>query len=273
MPDRDLISIGRFARLTGLSVGALRHYDEHGILAPASVNPETSYRMYHRDQVESALLVGLLRGMDMPLEEVRAFLAADADERRRRLDRHRARIQARADRLHGILHHLSQETPMTTPSVPTTAGAQLDPEAHRRLGAELFNHVWRLLEAEDRSAEQDDEMIHAAHASRWHWSRTGVEDLNQRLAVGEWQCSRVYAVLGRGEPALFHARRCLERAERGDVERWAVASAYEAMARASSVAGDRAAFEEWRERARSASAAIEDDEEREVIEGDLATLG
>ena len=162
---------------------------------------------------------------------------------------------------------------MTTPSVPTTAGDQLDAEAHRRLGAELFNHVWRLLEADERNAEQNDEMLHAAHASRWHWSRTAVEDLNQRLAVGEWQCSRVYAVLGRGEPALFHARRCLERVERGGVESWAVASAYEAMARASSVAGDRAAFEEWRERARSAAAAIEDDEDREVIEGDLATLG
>jgi hypothetical protein len=80
-------------------------------------------------------------------------------------------------------------------------------------------------------------------------------------------------VLGRGEPALFHARRCLERVERGDAEAWAVASAYEAMARASSVAGDRNSFEEWRERARGAVEAIQDPEEREVIEGDLATLG
>ncbi len=162
---------------------------------------------------------------------------------------------------------------MTSPSLPATAGDLLDAEAHRRLAAELFNYVWRLLEAEARGPDQDDEMIHAAHASRWHWSRTGVDDLNQRLAVGEWQCSRVYAVLGRGEPALFHARRCLERVERGDVEPWAVASAYEAMARASSVAGDRNAFEEWRERTRRATAALDDAEEREVIEGDLATLG
>jgi DNA-binding transcriptional MerR regulator len=273
MPDRDLISIGRFARLTGLSVGALRHYDEHGILTPASVNPETSYRMYRRDQVETALLIRLLRDMDVSLDEIRAFLAANTDERRGRLARHRARIQARADRLHGILHHLNQETPMTSPATPTSAGDLLEAAAHRRLAAELFNHVWRLLEAEERTREDDDEMIHAAHASRWHWSRTGVDDLNQRLAVGEWQCSRVYAVLGRGEPALFHARRCLDRVERGGVESWAVASAYEAMARASSVAGDRAAFDEWRERARSAADEIEDAEDREVIDGDLATLG
>jgi hypothetical protein len=153
------------------------------------------------------------------------------------------------------------------------SGAELlDADTHRRLGAELFNHVWRLLEAEDRSSEQDDELVHAAHASRWHWSRSGAADLAQRLAVGEWQCSRVYAVLGRGEPALHHARRCVEMTDAGGLEDWVTASAYEAMARASSVAGDREAFEEWRERARMATAAIADEEDREVVEGDLATL-
>jgi hypothetical protein len=148
----------------------------------------------------------------------------------------------------------------------------LDPDTHRQVGVALFNHVWRLLETDERTAEQDDEMVHAAHASRWHWSRTGVSDLPQRLAVGEWQCSRVYAVLGRGEPALHHARRCLALVEAGGLEEWVAASAYEAMARASSVAGDRAAFEEWRARARAAADEITDEGDREVIEGDLATL-
>ena len=43
----------------------------------------------------------------------------------------------------------------------------------------------RLLEVEARTASQDDEMVHAAHASFWHWSRSEVDDLPQRLAVGE----------------------------------------------------------------------------------------
>ena len=148
----------------------------------------------------------------------------------------------------------------------------LDADQHRQLAAHLFDHVWSLLETEDRSQEQDDEMAHAAHASRWHWSQTGVSDLRQRLAVGEWQCSRVYAVLERGEPALFHARRCVELAAAEGIEDWAVAASYEAMARASRVAGDRRAFEEWREKARTATAAIAEDEDREVIENDLASL-
>ena len=44
MSESELLSIGRFARLTGLSIGALRHYDEMGLLPPAAVSPETGYR-------------------------------------------------------------------------------------------------------------------------------------------------------------------------------------------------------------------------------------
>src|SRR5215211_4699724 len=82
-----------------------------------------------------------------------------------------------------------------------------DAQVHRRLAAELFNRVWSLLEQTDRSQSDDDTVLHAAHASRFHWGEVG-EPVN--FARGEWQVSRVYAVLGRSEPALFHARRCLE---------------------------------------------------------------
>jgi DNA-binding transcriptional MerR regulator len=270
MSQPDLMSIGRFARQCGLTIGALRHYDRHGLLVPRAVDEGTAYRYYGPDQVDSARLIAALRDLDMPLPEIRAYLGADADERRERLARHRARLQARADRLHRILHQSSKEIPMSDPLL--SSAELLDAEVHRRLGVELFNFVWRLMEAEERTVEQDDEMVHAAHASAWHWSRSAADDLAQRLAVAEWQCSRVYAVLGRAEPALHHARRCVAMAEAGGLEDWVSASAYEAMARASSVAGDRAAFEQWRDRARAATEAIGDEEEREVIEGDLATL-
>jgi hypothetical protein len=89
---------------------------------------------------------------------------------------------------------------------------------HRRLGVELYNHVWTLLELPLRTPEQDDELIHAAHASRYHWSQAGTP---KNLARGEWQVSRVYAVLGRAEPALWHARRCLAYVEAAeDAEDW-----------------------------------------------------
>jgi hypothetical protein len=151
---------------------------------------------------------------------------------------------------------------------PATS-AQLDPATERALAVALFNRVWALLETADRSPAQTDEMIHAAHASRYHWSVVG-EPAN--LARGEWQCSRVYAVIGRGEPALWHARRCLEILEAAGIGDWDLAAAYEAMARASAVAGDGEAARTWAERSRAACAAIAEDEDRRIVEADLATL-
>lgn len=116
-------------------------------------------------------------------------------------------------------------------------------------------------------------MIHAVHASRWHRARADGSGV-QHLRRGEWQCSPAYATLGRGEPAVWHARRCVEHAEAAaDVaESFDVPSSYEAMARALAVVGDRAAAEEWRARARAAIAAIDIPEDSQVIEQDLATL-
>ena len=158
---------------------------------------------------------------------------------------------------------------MTTPT--TDALSDIDGATHRALGVALFNHVWTLLDKPDRSPAETDEMIHAAHASRFHWSRAeGAETFN--LARGEWQCSRVYAVLGRGEPALWHARRCVAINEAAGTADWDIASAYEAMARANAVAGDPGAAAEWKARATAALDGIADKDDREVIEGDLATL-
>ncbi len=149
------------------------------------------------------------------------------------------------------------------------SSTELDPTIERSLAAGLFNRVWTLLETPDRTDAQVDEMIHAAHASRYHWGRVG-EPVN--LARGEWQCARVYSVLGRGEPALWHARRCLAINEAGGGEDFDLPTAYEAMARAHLVAGDAAGCAEWKGRALAALGGIADPEDREVLERDLATL-
>ena len=46
---------------------------------------------------------------------------------------------------------------------------RLDASVERQLAAGLFNQVWVLLDKRDRSAGDDDQMVHAAHASRYHW--------------------------------------------------------------------------------------------------------
>lgn len=98
---QDLLAIGRFARLTGLSIKALRLYDERGLLRPAFVDVGSGYRYYRREQVAAARTIRLLRGVDMPLDEIRSLLrAADVHGARTVLTRHRERLEQRiaADR-------------------------------------------------------------------------------------------------------------------------------------------------------------------------------
>jgi hypothetical protein len=154
----------------------------------------------------------------------------------------------------------------TQPAAPILSG-----EEHRRLAADLFNQVWTLMETPDRTPEQTDAMIHAAHASRHHWSHaSGARPEN--MARGEWQCSRVYAVLGRGEPALWHARRVLEICEANGIGDWDLAFAYEALARAHAVAGNRQEVERYLIHAREAGEKIAEDDDRELLLSDLATI-
>jgi DNA-binding transcriptional MerR regulator len=281
--DDDLLSIGRFARLTGLSVGALRHYDELDLLRPADIDRFTGYRRYRRAQLETARTIARLRDLEVPLEEIRDVLAMDdPGEQRRRLAVHRARIVARSDRLTRLLHVVGRMTdgkdPIMTNATTDAAAAtsvQLDPATHRQLGVDLFNSTWTLIEKPDRTPFETDEMIHRAHASRWHWARAaGSRPVN--LARGEWLCSRVYATLGRAEPAAWHARRCLEITEsigeEDGRESWDLPAAYEAMARAAHVAGDAASTALWKAKGMEALAMIEDLDDADPIKQDLDTL-
>jgi hypothetical protein len=147
-----------------------------------------------------------------------------------------------------------------------SSGSAAGSEARQR-GVDLFNEVWRLIE----SREDDDRMLHAAHASRFNWG-DAPECKPENLARGEWLVSRVYVLLGRGEPAVWHARRCLEWCEHGGLGDWDLAYAYEALARASGVAGDGGAAAEWKAKARAAGDEIADAEDREHFDEDFATL-
>jgi hypothetical protein len=136
---------------------------------------------------------------------------------------------------------------------------------HRRLGVDLFNEVWRLME----SREDDDRMIHAAHASRFHWGEAP-ECKPENLARGEWQVSRMYSVAGLAEPALRHARCCLDHCEANGLGDWDLAYAYEQSRVHTKTAGkDRqaAAYKKL-----AADVPIAEADDREHFAEDLATL-
>jgi hypothetical protein len=142
---------------------------------------------------------------------------------------------------------------------------------HRQLGVEAFNHTWTLMEKSGRSRDEDDEMLHEAHASAYHWLKAP-EGRPENRARSEWQCSRVYTVLGRAEPALHHARRCLELCEEHGIGDWDLAFAHEALARAYATAGRAEDAGRHELLAREAVGQIADEEDREHLLEALETL-
>jgi len=147
--------------------------------------------------------------------------------------------------------------------------ATIDAVQHRKLAVELFNHVWTLLDTPQRTAAQETEMIHAAHASRHHW---GVVGQPVNFAIGEWQLARVYSVLRRPEPSLYHARLALKWAQDHDLGPFHVGCACEALARANGIAGDGAESERWLSAARECLARITDEEDAKTLRDDLASV-
>ncbi len=71
--------IGGLARLSRLSLKALRLYDAEGLLVPAWVDPDSGYRYYAAEQVRTATTIALLRSLDVPLSTIREVLEAPDD--------------------------------------------------------------------------------------------------------------------------------------------------------------------------------------------------
>jgi hypothetical protein len=140
---------------------------------------------------------------------------------------------------------------------------------HRRFGAGLFNETWELIEKQDRSADEDDEMLGAAFASRLHWGPIG-DAANH--ATGDWQIAHVPSLLGHGELAVHFAEKALRTIESAGIGDFMLASALEGVARAYAAAGNRPERDRYVELATRALDGIADPEDRTMIEEQLSTV-
>src|SRR5262249_50299744 len=103
-----LLSIGRFARWSGLTVKALRHYDEIGLLRPAHVDDWTGYRWYEPSQVRDAVAIRRLRALRVPLERIAVLVHADEATLREALEVHRAQLEGELVETRQILTELDR---------------------------------------------------------------------------------------------------------------------------------------------------------------------
>ena len=133
---------------------------------------------------------------------------------------------------------------------------------HHWFAAECNNRAWDLAEKAERSADEDREMLLAAYAATFHWSKTG-KPINEMRA--DFLLGHTLALSGDGVAAMKHARRCLDWCEAHSCEDWDIAFAHAGLAHAAAFRGDAGLHAEHFARAGSFGRAIKDSEDRKVF--------
>jgi hypothetical protein len=141
-------------------------------------------------------------------------------------------------------------------------------EAQSQFAKSTNGRVWELLENDKRTQFENEEMLHAAHASLYHWLCAGTGLNHQR---GLWMVAKVHTVLGNSSRALHYANRCLELTEMHSelMEDFDIAFAYECVARANALSGNDKTARSFLAKAVEAGSKISDDEDREIFFADF----
>ena len=143
--------------------------------------------------------------------------------------------------------------------------------AHKYFSAECFNQAWDLIDKSDRTPEENEAMIRLSIASTWHWTQRA-DCAPTNLSVGYWQTSRIYALLGQADNSRHYGQLSLSALQGDDVPPFYRGYAYEALARAESVARNKAKMEAFLAEARRAAEGVTEDEGRQMLLADLNTI-
>ena len=194
-----MFTVGELARLTGITVRTLHHYDEIGLVIP-SERSEAGYRMYADGDVLRLQQVLLFRELGMPLDEIAR--AIDGADRRVLLQQHRAALVAKRARIDAMLAALDAHTE-GDPMQPDDVKSMFDGFDPKQYEDEAREH-WGQTEAYQESARRT-----ATYGKpEWDAIKRESESIYQRLA----------ALMGTPVTAL--AVQALVEEHRQHLERW-----------------------------------------------------
>ena len=168
MDSGELVGVGAFAQLSGLTVETLRHYHQVGLLMPAEIDARTGYRRYGLRQLPRARVLAALRDVGMPLEDAAVIVdAADRSARRARLTEHRRRLAEAARRAAGRVdaidrmiereYHM-EALPRTGAGTPVISEERLARELLGTLDRTDFSHVGVRQEGKVRDSYVDGDV-------------------------------------------------------------------------------------------------------------------
>ena len=100
-------TVKQVAKLSGVSVRTLHHYDEIGLLKPDSVGAN-GYRYYGKDELLRLQQILFHRELGFPLEEIRQVLDAPEFDRLAALRAHRTKLEAETKRYRRLVRTIDE---------------------------------------------------------------------------------------------------------------------------------------------------------------------
>ncbi|MEK3783642.1 MerR family transcriptional regulator [Paenibacillus sp. FSL R5-0810] len=153
-----MMKISAFAKVSGLSIKALRYYDELGLLKPAHVDEQSGYRYYAEEQLLTVKRIAAYKEQGFTLEQLRPFLEdnirADAvrdklSEKMKELQETVQSLQLQLDEVNSRLSHLEHigtgdpEESIRTRKVPSQRVASLRDQVPRSQLCLLLDEVMK----------------------------------------------------------------------------------------------------------------------------------
>jgi MerR family transcriptional regulator, thiopeptide resistance regulator len=200
-------TIGAVARLAGISIRTLHHYDEIGLLSPGG-RSEAGYRLYEAADLERLQQILLLRELGFGLDEIARVLDDPAYDRGTALHQQRDQLErnrARLDRLIAAVDQAitaSQEGRTMTPEESLEVFGDFDPSEYEDEAKER----WGDTDAYKESARRTKSYTKA------DWQRIGAEseEINQAFI----------ALMDAGVPATSTQAREVAERHRGHITKW-----------------------------------------------------
>ncbi|MGI9626918.1 MAG: MerR family transcriptional regulator [Longimicrobiales bacterium] len=207
MKDEERYTVSQLARLAHVTVRALHHYDEIGLLVP-SERGANGYRLYAGQDLERLRQILLFRQFGFGLEKIGGLLNASEDTRLLALEEQRRVLKERQSQTRAVIKAVDRAL------TELKEGVQMNDKTMFE-GFESFDHSKYEEEAKERWGDTD-----AYKESKRRTKSYSKEDWVKIKAEGESCWERMGHLMDAGNEADSEAAVALAEEHRIHIDRW-----------------------------------------------------
>jgi DNA-binding transcriptional MerR regulator len=163
-------TVSQLARMAGITVRTLHHYDQIGLLRP-SARTEAGYRLYREPELLRLQQILFFRELDMPLDQVRQILEEPGFDQVTALEQHRGLLQRRMERIAHLLNTIDRTIDRLTEADMTLT----DEELYEGFTAEQIERYKREAREKYGTTVVEESERKAKKMSREQWQAVGAE--------------------------------------------------------------------------------------------------